>query len=302
MAFQTLKIEYLKLKGNTSFKIFALFFFVFLPIIIFTVPTLVKDGIGGAYSYPFLPRDYETTWYFTAYLASWFSLFLLAFVLIFHITNEYTYKTVRQNIIDGYSRSDFFLSKVYLLLAMAIIATLYVAVIGFSAAAYYQTFTVNTSGGFQDMLSGASGFGALSSMFGGTSADDMTQVIFTDGLWSGSLAILSYFVQVLGYLIFAMLVAFLLKRGAIAIIVYLSAFIVERIIGAQLSGQYLEVLGDNLPLYSFSQVLPNPKITDIVTGLSSVKTLNIHYVILTFVFMFMFLLITRWFFGRRDVA
>ncbi|MDX1351322.1 MAG: hypothetical protein R3279_13785, partial [Putridiphycobacter sp.] len=202
MAFQILKTEYLKLKGNTSFKVFTIFFLVFLPIIFFTVPTFFKHGMQGLNSYPFLPRDYETTWYFTAYLASWFSLFILAFVLIFHITNEYTYKTVRQNIIDGYSRSDFFKSKLYMLLAIAIIASVYVFLVGLTASWYFQTFSVAQGFDYSSIQQMGGDLSALQDMFNGDS-QEMVPVAFMDELWEGSLAIVSYFVQILAYLVFA---------------------------------------------------------------------------------------------------
>ena len=298
--FKLLNTEFLKLKGNTSFKVFSILFIVFLPAIIFTVPTLVESGTVGENTYPLLPRDYETTWYFTAYLASWFSLFILSFILIFHITNEYAYKTVRQNIIDGYSRSDFFKSKLAMLFAIAFMATLYVAVVGLAASIYFQTFTVvDIDINPFDMMGGdMSSLRALVN----PGANEMITVDFDDTIFDGFLAIVSYFLQVLAYLVFAMFIAFSLKRGAISIIVYLGAFLVEIIVRGQLSSQGVNFISDHLPLRSFSLVLPNPDITDLLLGLQSVDTLNIKYVILTTVYMVVFLVLTRWIFARRDVA
>lgn len=301
MAFKILKTEYLKLKGNTSFKVFAIFFLVFLPGIIFTAPTFMKHGMEGLNSYPLLPRNHETTWYFTAYLASWFSLFILAFVLIFHITNEFAYKTVRQNIIDGYSRADFFKSKLYMLLAIAIIATIYVGLVGLSASWYFQTFSVAEGFDFNSIMATGGDLSSLSEAFS-EGPSKMVSVSFSDDLTTGFIAVLSYFVQILAYLIFAMFIAFSLKRGALAVIVYIGAFLVEKIIGAQFQSQDLEVISENLPLFSFSQVLPNPDLADLLTGLQSVDTLNTKYVIISLVYMVLFLLLTRWIFGRRDVA
>jgi ABC-2 type transport system permease protein len=301
MAFQILKTEYLKLKGNTSFKVFTIFFLVFLPIIIFTVPTFFKHGMQGLNSYPFLPRDYETTWYFTAYLASWFSLFILAFVLIFHITNEYSYKTVRQNIIDGYSRSDFFKSKLYMLLAIAVIASVYVLLVGLTASWYFQTFSVAQGFDYSSIQQMGGDLSALQDMFNGDS-QEMVPVMFMDELWEGSLAIVSYFVQILAYLVFAMFIAFSLKKGATSVIVYIGAFLVEKIIGAQFLSQDLDFISENMPLYSFSKVLPNPELTDLVTGLESVETLNTTYLLMSILYMAIFLVLTRWIFSRRDVV
>ncbi len=303
MTKQILKTEYLKLKGNTSFKVFSIFFIVFLPVIIFTVPSIITDGITGTNTYPFLPRDYETTWYFTAYIASWFSLFILSFILIFHITNEYTYKTVRQNIIDGYSRMDFFKSKLYMLLTIAIIATAYVALVGFGAGLYFQTFEVSAGLGFNpmDMMGGGEGMPSSSDIIDGWNNTDLESLDFGSPL-VGITAVLSYFVQVLAYLVFAIFVGFVLRKGAIAVIVYFAAFVVERIIGIQFEGNGMAWIGEHLPLRIFSQVLPHPSFTDLIMGLQSVDNLNGTKVILSLVYIVLFLFLTKLIFFRRDVA
>ncbi|MDX1349684.1 MAG: hypothetical protein R3279_05525, partial [Putridiphycobacter sp.] len=97
-------------------------------------------------------------------------------------------------------------------------------------------------------------------------------------------------------------IAFSLKKGATSVIVYIGAFLVEKIIGAQFLSQDLDFISENMPLYSFSQVLPNPELTDLVTGLESVETLNTTYVLMSILYMAIFLVLTRWIFSRRDVA
>jgi len=302
MTKQILRTEYLKLKGNMSFKVFSIFFIVFLPVIIFTVPSILTDGLTGIDTYPFLPRDFETTWYFTAYIASWFSLFILSFILIFHITNEYTYKTVRQNIIDGYSRLDFFKSKLYMLFTIAIIATVYVALVGFAAGYYFQTFEVSAGLGLNPMdLMGGGEMGNPSELLNKFNNPSLETLDFGSP-FVGISAVLSYFVQVLAYLIFAIFVGFFLRKGALAVIVYFSAFVVERIIGIQFSGNGMEWIGEHLPLRIFSQVLPHPDFTDLIMGLQSVDNLDGTKVLLSLVYMVLFLVLTRFIFFKRDVA
>ena len=304
MTKQILRTEYLKLKGNSSFKVFTIFFIVFLPVIIFTIPSIIQDGMTGANTYPYLPRDYETTWYFTAYIASWFSLFILSFILIFHITNEYAYKTVRQNIIDGYSRTDFFKSKLYMLLVIAIVATLYVAIVGFGAGLFFQTFEVSEGMGFNalDLLnSGGADMPNPMDLLDNYNNPKTEALDFGSPL-VGITAVISYFVQVLAYLVFAVFVGFLFKKGAISVIIYFAAFVIELILGTQLDGQNMSWLADYLPLRTFSQVLPHPNFMDIITGLKSVENLNTTSVILSLVYVVVFLVLTRIIFFKRDVA
>src|SRR3954463_10705547 len=63
---------------------------------------LAKMLFGNPFSFP-------ETWHTTAYFSSLF-IFIPAIVIIMLITNEYTYKTNRQNIIDGWSRKDFMIA------------------------------------------------------------------------------------------------------------------------------------------------------------------------------------------------
>src|SRR5437764_10406442 len=50
--------------------------------------------------------SFPTVWQMTSYLSS-FLLFLPGLLMIIFITNEYSYKTHRQNVIDGWSRNQF---------------------------------------------------------------------------------------------------------------------------------------------------------------------------------------------------
>src|ERR1039458_9860016 len=62
-----------------------------------------KFFIGNPFSFP-------EAWHTVAYFSSYF-VFIPAVLVIMFITNEYTFKTHRQNIIDGWSRNQFMMSK-----------------------------------------------------------------------------------------------------------------------------------------------------------------------------------------------
>ena len=69
------------------------------------------------------PFTFPETFHTTAYFSSFF-VFIPAIVVIMLITNEYTYKTNRQNIIDGWSRNQFLLSKFFDVLMITLMVTL----------------------------------------------------------------------------------------------------------------------------------------------------------------------------------
>jgi hypothetical protein len=83
---------------------------------------LVKTIIGNPFTFP-------EAWHTVAYASSIF-VFIPAVVIIMLVTNEYTYKTHRQNIIDGWSRNEFMMAKMLDVLIISVLITLlYLAVV-----------------------------------------------------------------------------------------------------------------------------------------------------------------------------
>lgn len=68
------------------------------------------------------PFTFPEVWHTAAYASSIF-VFIPSIVVIMFITNEYTYKTHRQNIIDGWSRNQFLLSKLIDVLIVSLLTT-----------------------------------------------------------------------------------------------------------------------------------------------------------------------------------
>lgn len=82
---------------------------------------LAKLAIGNPFAFP-------EVWHTIAWASSLFT-FIPAVMVIMFATNEYSYRTHRQNIIDGWSRKQYITSKlVDVLLVCFIITLLYIAV------------------------------------------------------------------------------------------------------------------------------------------------------------------------------
>lgn len=109
-------------------------------------------------------------------MAGYLNLFL-AIIVIFFVCNEFSNKTIRQNIINGLSRTEFILSKLYLILIFSLAATLLIFLTGLILGLIH-------------------------------SKDVDIGDIFSNRLQF----ILGYFIEVVTYLIFAYFIAFLLKR------------------------------------------------------------------------------------------
>src|SRR5271170_1447087 len=129
------KIEWLKIKRYPAFwwvmgitaltypGINFMFYRIYLQIIgnENRAHELFKALLGNPFGLP-------EAWRTVAYFSSLF-IFIPAIVIIMLITNEYSYKTNRQNIIDGWSRTEFMLAKMIdVVLLTALITLLYATV------------------------------------------------------------------------------------------------------------------------------------------------------------------------------
>ncbi len=84
--------------------------------------------------------DFVDIWQNLTYVASYFKIFP-AFLLIISVSNEYTYKTNRQNIIDGLSRAEFFYSKLAFAAFLSIISALLILFLGLGLGFTYSDVT-----------------------------------------------------------------------------------------------------------------------------------------------------------------
>src|SRR6478752_6941362 len=127
-----LKIEWMKLRYYRTFWILTSLYLasiVGINFIVFRVQQRIFEekqskGIAemliGA-----RPYSFPTVWQMTSYVSS-FLLFLPGLLMIIFITNEYSFKTHRQNIIDGWSRNNFISVKIVETLIFAMISTVLV--------------------------------------------------------------------------------------------------------------------------------------------------------------------------------
>lgn len=77
------------------------------------------------------PFKYPEVLHTTAFLSSFFT-FIPAIVIIMLITNEYMFKTHRQNIIDGWKKSSFIWGKFISVVLVTLIVTFFYVIVAFS--------------------------------------------------------------------------------------------------------------------------------------------------------------------------
>jgi ABC-2 type transport system permease protein len=128
---ELLKIEWLKLKNYTVFKVLGILFLAGVLLSNFIGYKLVQNINDNVNAPGFTGIFRPYSFYYVWQTASWVSGLLLvlpAMLLIILITNEYTYRTNRQNIIDGWSRKQFIEVKIVMGLIFALLSTLMVII------------------------------------------------------------------------------------------------------------------------------------------------------------------------------
>lgn len=147
-----LKIEWLKIKRYTGFILLSSFFAVGVVATNYIVYAFKKNVIdkveGSKLLFSGSPYDFDMVWKTVTYYSSYF-LMLPALLMVILISNEFNYKTHRQNIIDGISRFEFLKVKILLALLFAVASTLVIIITALIFGAFSGTsFSVN---GFENV-------------------------------------------------------------------------------------------------------------------------------------------------------
>jgi ABC-2 type transport system permease protein len=139
---------------------------------------------------------FPDVWQNVAFFASIrYVLIFPAIIMIILITNEFTYKTIRQNVINGMSKTEFLVSKLQIIFLIAVIMTLILA-----------------AGAF----------------FIGLSHSGFSEVNFFS---KGLPFMVGFFISLLCYMVYAFFCGFLLRNTGLAIAIFtLYSLIIEPVI------------------------------------------------------------------------
>ena len=125
-----LKIEWLKLRGYRAFWILAGLYALSLTGVLVGTKLFVdmvaeKGGDLGRIAVEFVPMlfKFPDIWPNLAYIAGYLNV-IPAFLMVIVTGNEFSFRTARQNVIDGMSRGEFLASKLLAAGALAVVSTL----------------------------------------------------------------------------------------------------------------------------------------------------------------------------------
>ncbi|MGB0950143.1 MAG: ABC transporter permease, partial [Marinirhabdus sp.] len=174
----------------------------------------------GIFNFPFI-------WHFNTYIAALLKIFL-AIVIVSMMSNEYSYRTLKQNLIDGLSKKEFVFSKFLTVIVFALVSTVFVfivsLVLGFSFSDYTET-----------------------------------GIVFSDMEY-----LLAYFVKLIGFFSFCMFLGVLVKRSAFAIGFLVIWWIIESIVYGLLKWKFFkgtdtaELVAQFFPLESMANLIKEP--------------------------------------------
>ena len=134
-----LHIEWIKLWHNRWSKL-LLFGYLFLLTSIALIAAIRFD-IGpvkfhladqGIFNFPYI-------WHFNTFMIALLKIFF-AIIIVAMVGNEYSYNTLKENLIDGLSKADFLKTKLYAILAFVLTSTLLVFVVSLILGGIYSDY------------------------------------------------------------------------------------------------------------------------------------------------------------------
>lgn len=220
------QLELQKLLLNRSSKILIFISFI-LPFTVLILSSIKINFFGfftlelgelGIFNFPII-------WHITTFFASQFKFFF-AIVVVSMIGNEYSNKTLKQNLIDGLSKKEFILSKFYTIVFFSLIATVLITLASFCIGLYYSSYT------------------------------EFNIIILETEF------ILAYFVKLVGFFSLCLFFGMLVKRSAFALAFLFVLYIVEWIIFGLISWKsdvdFAFKVKNFLPLESMYKLIDEP--------------------------------------------
>ena len=177
-----------------------------------TTGDIAKMLLGNPFEFP---ETFHTAGYFSS-----FFVFIPAIVVIMMITNEYTFKTHRQNIIDGWSRDQFLLSKFFDVLFITVLVSLLYFIVAIAIG-------INNSGKSKE-------------------------------IWSKSYYALLFSLQTFSQLSIAFLIGFLVRKAFIALSIFVFYFLIVENTLVNILRFKKSSLGAYFPLEISDRLIPVP--------------------------------------------
>lgn len=274
--FRLLNIEFYKLKHNRASKVLIITYFILLTST--ALIAAIKFDFAeiqfhlaemGIFNFPYI-------WHLNTFLSATIKFFLLL-VIVSMMANEYSNKTLKQNLIDGLSKKEFILSKFYTVVVFALISTIFVFFVSLTLGLIYSDFTE-------------------------------TAIILSDLEY-----ILAFFVKLVAFFSFGLFLGILVKRSAFAVGAMIVWLIIESFIKGMLHWKTdwnVNSIMQFFPLESMANLIKEP-----FTRFSAVKSIasrigedlskdvsvQLSDILIVSIWTFIFVYLSYWLLKRRDL-
>ena len=252
-----LSIELQKIWKNKASRVLTITYFVLLSFI--ALIASIKFDLGffklnlaemGIFNFPFI-------WHFNTYIAAILKFFL-AIVIVSMMANEYSYGTLKQNLIDGMSKKEFILSKFLTVVLFALCSTFFVFVMSIILGYSFSSYTE-------------------------------IGIVFSDLEY-----ILAFFVKLVGFFSFCLFLGIFVKRSAFALGFLIVWFFAEKIFygilkyknfgGTKNNNSFVDSIYQFFPLESMSNLIVEPfsrlsvvKNIGNQIGVNNIYDYNVHF-------------------------
>jgi ABC-type transport system involved in multi-copper enzyme maturation permease subunit len=227
----------------------------------------------GIFNFPYI-------WHFNTYIAAILKFFL-AIVIVSMMANEYSYGTLKQNLIDGLSKKEFIQSKFLTVVVFALGSTLFIFIMSLLLGLSFSSY--NEIG-----------------------------IIFSDLDY-----LFAYFLKLTAFFSFCLFLGILVKRSAFAIGFLFIWNIIEGIIIGLLRWEVFKDSDDYqkitqfLPLESMSNLIKEPfsrlsiikNIEETIGGAANVKDYGVHWysLLIVIIWIIIFVLMSYKILKKRDL-
>ncbi|MEN9488733.1 MAG: hypothetical protein RL494_998 [Bacteroidota bacterium] len=278
-----LSIELQKIWKNKASRVLTITYFVLLSFIALIASIKFDLGIFkldlaemGIFNFPFI-------WHFNTYIAAILKFFL-AIVIVSMMANEYSYGTLKQNLIDGMSKKEFILSKFLTVVLFALCSTIFVFVMSLILGYSFSSYTE----------------------FG---------IVFSDLEY-----IVAFFVKLVGFFSFCLFLGIFVKRSAFALGFLIAWFFVEKISygilkyeifgGTKNNDSVVDTLYQFFPLEAMSNLIIEPfsrlsviKNMGTQIGVNDIKDYSVHFttIVIVLAWTVIFMLMSYKILRKRDL-
>ena len=266
-----LTIELQKIWKNKASRVLTLSYFILLTFIALIAsikfdigPIHIRIADQGIFNFPFI-------WHFNTYIATWLKMFF-AIVIVSMMANEYSYGTLKQNLIDGMSKKEFIVSKFLTVLLFSIISTVFVFVTTLILGYCFSSYTE-------------------------------IGIVFSELDY-----IVAYFINLLGFFSFCLFLGILVKRSAFALGFLLVWWFLEVILIYMIAIPTFMV--KFLPLEALSNLIKEPftrlsiaKTIGTQMGIENTKDYSVHWfgILIVLIWTIIFMLLSYNLLKKRDL-